>query len=112
MKQSWVIGIVTIWTLIFTAELMVTGGTAFTRSSALNTLASPAFVNAAGSTSALSSVINGIGTFFVSFISVIFLWSPTVFAGNWIWFWQFICLPISISFIVVIATILRGVRGS
>ncbi len=100
-----------LWMLIMTGELMATSGTAFTNISALHALISPAFVNAAGSISALSSALVNVATFFVALIGVIFLWSPTVFAGNWFWFWLYVCLPISISFIVVIATILRGVHS-
>jgi hypothetical protein len=112
MKQSWVIGIISLWLVIFTSEMIATGGTAFSNQNDLNVLASPAFVNQSGVVAAASAIMNGIATFFVSFVQIIFLWSPTVFAGNWIWFWEFICLPIAISFIVVIATILRGVHAS
>lgn len=112
MKQSWIIGTIMLWLLIFTSELMATGGTAFSHQSALNSLASPAFVNQSGVVSAATSIFVGIGSFLVSFVEAIFLWSPTVFAGHWIWAWEFICLPISISFVIVILTIVRGVHSS
>ena len=112
MKQSWIIGTIMLWLVIFTAELMATGGSAFAHASDLNAVASPAFVNQSGVVSAISSVMTAIGSFFVSLVQIIFLWSPTVFAGSWIWVWEYICLPIAISFIVVIATVIRGVHSS
>lgn len=112
MKQSWIIGTIMLWLLIFTGEMMATGGTAFAQASTLNAVASPAFVNQAGVVSAATSVMNAIGNFFKSLVQIVFLWSPTVFAGNFIWFWEYICLPIAISFIVVIATVIRGVHAS
>ena len=70
---------------------MATGGTAFSAVSGLNGVASPSFVNSAGATSALATVMTNIGPFLVSLVSVVFLWSPTVFAGNFVWFWEYVC---------------------
>ncbi len=77
-----------------------------------NSLWNPSLANFAGSASALSTLFVSVGTYLVAFMEIIFLWSPTVFAGNFIWFWDFVCLPISISFIITLITIARGVHSS
>lgn len=114
MKQSWIIGSITLWLLIFVMEMMATGGTAFNQTvvNDMNVMTAPSLVNFSGALSALSTVITNLGTFFSTFISGLFLWSPTVFTGNWIWFWQLVCFPIAVSFIMVIVSIARGVHAS
>lgn len=114
MKQSWIIGSITLYMLIISMEMMATGSTTFPSfmQSHLNTLWNPAMANFAGSATALSTLFVGIGTYLVAFIEIIFLWSPTVFAGNFFFFWLYICLPISISFILVLISIARGVHAS
>lgn len=37
---------------------------------------------------------------------------PALFTGNYVWFWYVFCLPISISFWVVMFTIFRGVGST
>ena len=114
MKQSWIIGVISLWILIFTAEMMATSGTAFSSNmtASMTALAHPSMANYSNIFSSTASIISQVGTYFMVFISALTLYSPTVFAGNWIWFWAFICFPISISFIIVIITILRGVHAS
>ena len=112
MKQSWIIGTVMLWMTIFTSELMATGGTILSGITGFNSIASPAFVNSSNAISNAATILVNIGSFFVALVKAFFLYSPTVFAGTWLWFWEFVCFPISISFIVVIATILRGVHST
>jgi hypothetical protein len=103
-----------LWLLIFTAELMATNGTAFSSNmtTSMNAMMNSRMVNSAGSTSSLTTIFIQVGTYLTTFVNAIFLYSPTVFAGNWFWVWQFICFPISVSFVIVILTIVRGVHAS
>lgn len=114
MKQSWIIGVISLWLLILTCELVATGGTAFSASvsSNMTALAHPNMANYSNVFSNTASIIYQVGTYLTLFLGAIFLWSPTLFAGSWIWFWVFICFPISVSFVIVIITILRGVHAN
>lgn len=113
MKTSWIIGVITIYLIIMAAELMATNGTAFSASTSenLTTLMSPTMANYSSSTSAFASIVTNVGTYVMTFLQAMFLWSPTIFSGYWIWFWLFICLPVSIGMVLSVVQILRGVRA-
>ena len=60
----------------------------------------------------LISLITYVGQYIVTFISMIFLWFPSIWTGNWIWFYWFFCVPVTIGFIVSIVFVLRGVGST
>ena len=111
MKQSWIIGVVSMYLVILSSEVMARGATILQLNAAFDTLASPGFVNNSASTSAASSILAHVGDFFSALVAVVFL-SPSSFPGTWYYFWLLVCFPIAISFVVVVATILRGVHAS
>lgn len=113
MKTSWIIGIVTLYLIIFAVEMMVTKGTAFSSgvNGQLNSMMGISMANYSNSNTAFVSLIINAGTYIMTFINVVFLWSPTVFAGYGIWFWQFICLPVSIGTVISMVQVIRGVRS-
>ena len=114
MKTSWIIGVMMLYLLIFAAEMMVTGGTAFnaTQHSQLERLMAPTMTNQSGVVSGAVALVSNAGTYFVTFVSALFLWSPSVWTGYLVWFWLFICLPISIGMVIGVVTILRGTSSS
>lgn len=112
-KQSWIITAMMLWVLIFCCEMMVTNGTAFdpkVNGNTINELMSPSMTNMAGSQSNLLTFVTNIGNYLYGFISIIFLWSPTVFAGYAIYLWFILCMPIGVSFAIGIVMFLRGSR--
>ena len=62
--------------------------------------------------SALASGIKFVWDYLTVVIKWIFLWNPTLWSGNWLWFYYFVCMPICISLIISIVFILRGVHNS
>ena len=114
MKTSWIIGVMMLYLLIFGIEMMVTEGDAFnvTQQDQLTALMSPAMTNQSGVVSGAVAFVANIGTYFATFVSALFLWSPSVWTGYLIWFWLFFCLPISVGMIVGVVTILRGGASS
>jgi hypothetical protein len=120
MKTSFIIGWATLFIVGIFLELVITGGTGV-GSSYMDTLSSlTKNVNIVNVTSLYSvpvigqaaSLITMIGQYFAILIAMIFLYFPDIWAGNWIWLWYFLCIPVSVGFIFSFITILRGVHSS
>ncbi len=114
MKTSWIIGVVTLWILVFTTEMMVTEGTAFNPSSGnpFNALFSMNLANFSSIVSAGATFIMGCGIWLINFIGLVFLWSPSVWTGYYIWIWYILCVPIGVGMLFGIMTIIRGTSSS
>jgi hypothetical protein len=100
-----------LWILIFLGEMMATGGTAFntTGFTYLDALMSPNFTNVASVVSAFWSLITGVAFLLKELVQILFLWSPEVWTGNYIYVWFIICLPLGLSIVLGLVFIMRGV---
>jgi hypothetical protein len=45
-------------------------------------------------------------------IQMLFLWNGTLWTGGWLYFYYFVCLPLTIGIIGTLVFILRGVHSS
>jgi hypothetical protein len=110
MRLSWVQGIFMFYILILICEMMVTGNvtlgntgteTIFS-SNETALLASP---NWLGSANFIPKLVEYIQVF----MSVLLLWSPTIFSGYYLWVWWIVCFPVCVSMIVGVIMLIRGV---
>ena len=62
--------------------------------------------------SAAASAIVFVWDYIVIVIKWIFLWNPTLWSGNWIYFYYCVCMPICIALIISIVFVMRGVHNS
>lgn len=120
MKTSFIIG----WACLFIAgtigELFITGGTGFGSDTMSLIRSVTRDVNIVNITSLYAiPVIGQVASFFVMvgeylalIISMLFLWFPNIWAGNWIWVYYFLCVPVTIGFIFSIIVIVRGGSNS
>jgi hypothetical protein len=111
MKTSWVIGLIMLWLLIFTSEMMVTGASVFNPTD-LNAVNNVTIQNGSNIVSTAWTVFTNLGTYAKGILKVILLYEPSVFAGNYIWFWYLVCLPIDIGILFSIVSVFRGVHAS
>jgi hypothetical protein len=58
-----------------------------------------------------ASLISYVWNFFKIFIQMIFLYFPSIWNGQWIWVWYFLCVPVTVGFVASIVIILRGVHN-
>ncbi len=112
MKSSWITGIVTLYLIILGAELMATGGTGgseFTNVATENTsiFTSPVYVSVN-----VLAWLDQAAQFLAYWAALLLLWSPTVFSGQMIWVWWFVCFPIDCAMIFTIFTIVKGVGSA
>ncbi len=114
MKTSWIIGVFMFYMLIVGIAMMVasTNTPDSDVMSIIDTLIRPSIVNQAGSASAFVSFVRDIGTYFMAFLGALFLYFPSVWQGHLIWFYYFVCIPVSVGMVLSIVTILRGVHAS
>jgi len=45
-------------------------------------------------------------------LQIIMLYYPALFGGYYVWFWFIVCLPVAVSFVVVIVMMIRGVTST
>lgn len=118
MKQSWVVGIVMLYVILQGLTMIVQAST--TGDSGVWNILDGVFKynlsQVQGSSTSLISSIwvpaqVGISVL-MTFLSVIMLYYPALFHGNYIWFWFVICLPISVGFVISIVTTIRGVAST
>jgi hypothetical protein len=115
LKQSWIVGIVMIY-VVLQGWTMVLQNSSTGDSQVWSSLNNVWYMNLTqlvGSTvSAIWAPALTVIAVFMSFISIIALYYPAIFTGTFIWFWWVVCLPIAVSFIISIITIIRGVHSS
>jgi hypothetical protein len=117
MKISILVGCLTLWVILFAlAGIVEQSNAPQSGSSSFNLLTSlfqPTMQNSSGGFigSAVAFVVNAAG-FFLSVIKMIFLWFPSVWAGDYIWFWYLLCVPVGIGIVVSIVIIARGSSSS
>ena len=58
------------------------------------------------------SDVTQVWNYMMTFIKMIFLWNGTLWQGQWLYFYYFVCIPIVIGMVFSIVTILRGVHNS
>ncbi len=112
MKTSWFIGVVAMWLIIMACEMVVVGNSTPAGTSEISVIASPPITNLADFVSTAITMATNIGIFFFNLLSMFLLWSPSVFTGNWVWAWWFVCVPIDAGMVFGIVTVLRGVHSS
>ena len=106
MRMGIVVSLVMWWLTVFALEMMLTNGTLLDPkvNGALESMMGPSLNNYSGAT----LFTNG-AALFVTIINAIFLWSPTVFAGDLVWLWVLISVPFTVAAIYSIVSMLRGV---
>jgi hypothetical protein len=113
VKTSWVIFVVIAYIAIFYFAGIMEQTNLITSTSTgqvnLQAMGQPTGTNfGVGLTSQIVLVWN----YMVNLIYMVFLWNPTVWSGNWIWFYYIVCLPICIGVVFSIVTIMRGSHSS
>jgi hypothetical protein len=110
MRTGWIIGVMMFYLVILGLELMATGGTIFSNAvtNAAGTLLQPEIASSSNIVTQAWSVLANIGAYASAIVSVVLLWSPTVFAGYMIWFYWFICFPVACAMIYGVVTLIRG----
>ncbi len=122
MKQSWIVGCVMAYMLIFVCEMFATGGVSLsaTTSSNMTNVATanqtaflaPTFAESTNVFTAAWAVVKGIAPYLTLLAQVVFLYCPTVFSGYLLYFYWFICFPVSVGFIAGLVFIVRGVHSA
>jgi len=119
MKTSFIIGWVCLFISLVLFDSIISQGSGFSGSQIdmLKQLMQPTGtdITALNSVPIIGggvSMITGVWAFFKILIEMIFLFFPNIWAGNWIWLWAFLCVPVSIGFIVSFIIILRRVHST
>jgi len=115
MKQSWVIAVVTLYVVFHLLGSVAEGSLSITSSqvSQAQGLMQPIMTDVSPLNSIpviglAVSLITNIGSYFISFMMMVFLWYPTLWSGTWMWFYWLFVMPVSIGMIMAIVTMLRG----
>lgn len=111
MKQSWIIGVFMLYLILAACAIMIeqTNTMSTDVAGAIRSLLKPTVTSVAtGGVTGFLSFMTNAGSIIIAFIGAIFLWFPSVWTGYLFWFWFFICLPVSVGFIVGCLIILRG----
>ncbi len=113
MKSSWVLAIVMLYLIIMGCEVLATGGSLFSTAltTSQSTFIKPDITSGGSSFTGEWALLRYVGSYLAAFISIAFLYAPTVFSGYLIWVWQFICLPVSVMFWFSVVGIFRGVHS-
>ncbi len=125
MKISWVQGVIMLYLLILGCELMANTGGGGVYSGNVSgefrnvvtenqsTLIEPAYSSGSsgGVISNIWTVATNIGPVLATIAGFLVLWSPTVFSGNLLWAWWFICFPTDVAMIFAILAMVRGVHS-
>ena len=111
MKSSWIVGVVMFYLLILGLEMMVTDGTLFSNAVTRNagTLMQPEIAASGNIVTQAWAVLSNVGEYLKAVVEILFLWSPSVFAGYMIWVYWFICFPISCAMVYGVVSLIRGV---
>jgi hypothetical protein len=105
------IGVMMFWLLIFASEMMVTNATSFNPTGLTGTV-NVTVTSGSNFMSTIFTYLTNLGGYIKAIIQALLLYEPSVFAGNYIWFWYFICLPIDIGMLFSIVSMLRGSSSS
>jgi len=60
----------------------------------------------------LTSMIVLVWDWMKTLIQMIFLWNGTLWVGNWLYFYYYVCLPVCIGVVASIVMVMRGVHAS
>ncbi len=122
MRLSWVQGVFMFYLLIFGLEVMLTGGVSLgaTTSSGIEnaatnnqtTLMQPEFATSANIITGAWTIVKNIVGFLGILVKVLALWAPTVFGGDMIWVWWYICFPTDVAMVFAILSLARGVNSA
>ena len=119
MKQAWIVGTIMLYVILMGLQMFVTSSSATSSTgigAELYNYNFPSEVTAHTSPdTGQSSAEISAGTIASSIWNVgqmAMLRFPALFTGYYVWFWYIFCLPIAISFWVVMFTIFRGVGST
>lgn len=122
MKTSWIIGVMMAYLVIFAVEMFLTGGTSFgaTTSSGIvntatanqSTLMFPELQESTNIFTAAWATLTGLGVYLKLVLQMLVLWSPTLFTGNLLWFWWFVCFPVDVGMVIGLIFVVRGVHSA
>ncbi len=115
MKLSLIQGAVMMWILVFITEMIVTEGTLFgplLYTNPLNSLFSIDITNFSTIVTAFATFIGGFGIWLKNFFGIIFLWSPSVWTGDFIWIWYILFVTQGVAILFGIISLIRGVHSS
>lgn len=123
MKISWVLGVIMFYILILCCELFAThgGGSVYSSNTTVeftnvatqnqSLTIEPSYLTSSSTASAAWTVATNIGQTLGIISSFLVLWSPTVFSGNMLWVWWFVCFPTDVAMIFAILALVRGVHS-
>jgi hypothetical protein len=107
---------------IFAVEMFVTGGLIFgaTTASGMSNVATvnqtallaPTIQESTNVFTAAWAIITGVAPYLRLLLQIVFLWCPTVFVGDMLWLYWFVCFPISVGFVASLVFIARGVHSA
>lgn len=115
MKMSFIIGWAALFVslLFFDTIVQQSSGIGSEQFAYAGTLLKPDITNmTAPGVGQLISLVTQVGQYLVTFILMLGLWFPSIWVGNWLWFYWFFCFPVTMGFIVSIVFMLRGVGSS
>lgn len=110
MKTSWAIGVIVLYLLVASIAVMIEQTTTM-NSSVWNTIGSlmrPAINTTTTETAGFLSLIGNLGDYLRIFIGALFLYFPSVWDGYLIYFWLFVCVPVSCGMIIAVISLFRG----
>ena len=116
MKQSWVVGIVTLYVIAQGLTMFVQ--TSSSGDSSIWGVMDGVFrynMTQIQGTQGVSSiwVPAQIGiSVFMSFFQIILMYYPALFSGVYVWFWYVVLFPISVGFVISIVSMIRGVSSA
>jgi len=119
MKQAWIVGTVMLYIILMALQMFVTA-TADTSETGVGAelynyeFPSEVTAHTSPDTGQSSAEISA-GTIASSIWDVgqmAMLRFPALFSGNYVWFWYIFCLPIAVSFWVIMFSIFRGVGST
>jgi hypothetical protein len=127
MKQSWMVAIACFWiglnilcsTITMTTPLTTYQGDSSipsangTPSQIVGQAEAPNGVDAnENAVQAAYSFVSDVWTWFKRIIQICVLWYPSVWQGDAIYVYWFLCIPVTIGMVLSFVTVLRGVHSS
>jgi hypothetical protein len=119
MATKWIIGLITIYFAILLCTTIANNANQFTSAEVarIQHLMQPigTDITSITSTNIIGqgvSMITNVWSYVVVFLESLFLWSPSLWTGSWLWFYYFFCIPLCISIAMTVVFALRGVHSS
>jgi hypothetical protein len=108
--SKWVVGIVMFYVGLLFLSLVAEQSSSATSADTnlFNGLLQPIATDYSNPAVAIQSLWTDAWQYVKIFFNIVFLWFPDLWVGNWIWFYFFVCFPITVMMIFSIMSMLRG----